>query len=248
MTSVLDYHEGATLLHRANPITKVAFAVCVCVATLLAGGYPMLVGIIVLLVLVGGYAGIASDTLRLLGAFAGLGTLMLVVQTALVRQGTVLFLWVTDRGLDMGAHVALRLVAFALPLVMMLMVTRLTDLANAAVEVLHVPYRYAFTITTALRFVPIFSEQMGQIMEAQTARGVAFDSPNPLRRLRLMLPLIAPLLISSVAKADDTALAAEERGFYLRSRTSSSRRYPFGMPDVLVASAAVAIVTLGALF
>ena len=63
-----------------------------------------------------------------------------------------------------------------------------------------------------------------------------------------MLPLIAPLLISSVAKADDTALAAEERGFYLRSRTSSSRRYPFGMLDVLVASAAVAIVTLGVLF
>lgn len=248
MASVLDYHEGTTLLHRANPITKVAFAICVCVATFLANSYLMLAGIIVLLVLVGAYAGIASGTLRLLGAFAGLGVLMLVVQTAIVRQGSPLFLWVTDRGLDMGAHVALRLVAFALPLVMMLMVTRLTDLANAAVEILHVPYRYAFTITTALRFVPIFSEQMGQIMEAQTARGVEFDSPNPLRRIRLMLPLIAPLLISSVAKADDTALAAEERGFYLRSRASSSRRYPFGGADALLALVGVAIVTLGVLF
>ena len=32
----------------------------------------------------------------------------------------------------------------------MLTVTKLNDLANACVEVLHVPYRYAFTFTTAL--------------------------------------------------------------------------------------------------
>ena len=106
------------------------------------------------------------------------------------------------------------------------MVTKLNDLANACVEVLHVPYRYAFTFTTALRFVPVFGQEMNAIMEAQTARGVEYDTKNPIKKLKLMLPLCVPLLISSVGKTDATALAAEQRGFYLRTRASSYKRYP----------------------
>ena len=94
----------------------------------------------------------------------------------------------------------------------MLTVTKLNDLSNACVEVLHIPYRYAFTFTTALRFVPVFSQEMNAIMEAQTARGVDYDSKSPIRRMQLMLPLCVPLLVSSVGKTDATALAAEQRG------------------------------------
>ena len=123
--------------------------------------------------------------------------------------------------MDIGAKAALRLFCFALPLVSVLMVTKLNDLANAVVQYLHVPYCYAFTITTAVRFVPIFSYEMTQITEAQMARGVEYDTKNPFKKLQLMMPLIVPLLVTSVRKADSCALAAEERGFYLRTRKSS---------------------------
>ena len=58
-------------------------------------------------------------------------------------------------------------------------------------------------------------------------RGVEYDTINPVKKLKLMLPLCAPLLISSAGKTDATALAAEQRGFYLRTRKSSYKRYPF---------------------
>ncbi|WP_077598009.1 energy-coupling factor transporter transmembrane component T family protein [Olsenella urininfantis] len=248
MSSVLDYSEGHTSLHRANPVAKLALAICVCLAAFLSQSPLMLLGIIAFLVATGVYAGMLRRTLALLAGFSLLALLMFVVQTALVRQGTPLLLWVTDVGLQTGLRVALRLVAFAMPLVMMLSLTRLTDLANASVELLHVPYRYAFTITTALRFVPIFSDQMSKIVEAQTARGVEFDTPNPLRKLHLMLPLAAPLLISSVARADATALAAEERGFYLRRRSSSYKRYPLVATDALCVLPGLVLVVLGILF
>ena len=135
----------------------------------------------------------------------------------------------------------------ALPLVLMLMVTKLTDLANACVEKLHIPYKYAFTFTTALRFVPVFSQEMNAIMEAQTARGVEYDTNNPFRKMRLMLPLCIPLLISSVGKTDATALAAEQRGFYLRTRESSYRRYPFGALDAAAFALCAALVAAGIL-
>ena len=59
-------------------------------------------------------------------------------------------------------------------------------------EKLHIPYRYAFTFSTALRFVPVFSQEMNAIMEAQTARGVEYDTRNPFKKLKLMLPLCVP--------------------------------------------------------
>ena len=157
------------------------------------------------------------------------------------------WLFITTDGLVSGTKACLRLLGVALPLVLMLMVTKTTDLANACVEKLHIPYKYAFTFTTALRFVPVFSQEMNAIMEAQTARGVEFDTKNPLKRLTLMLPVCIPLLVTSVAKTDATALAAEQRGFYLRTRESSFKRYPFTALDAGAFALCVALIVLGVL-
>ena len=85
-------------------------------------------------------------------------------------------------------------------------------------------------------------------MEAQTARGVEYDTKNPLKKLRLMLPLCVPLLLSSVSKTDATALAAEQRGFYLRTRESSYRRYPYVARDYAAFALCVALIALGVAF
>ena len=61
-----------------------------------------------------------------------------------------------------------------------------------------------------------------------------------------MLPLCAPLLISSVGKTDATALAAEQRGFYLRTRKSSYKRYLFAACDIAVLVFCVALIAAGA--
>lgn len=75
-------------------------------------------------------------------------------------------------------------------------------------------------------------DSLSGIMEAQTARGVAFDTKNPFKKLGLILPLCMPLLISSVGRIHDTAAAAEMRGFTLRTRESQSRRYTFKSGDL----------------
>lgn len=246
MTSVIDYVAGDTLLHRLNPVTKLAVAAAVIVATLLADTYPLLVGLIVLTLAIGAYAGALRRLASLLKVLVPLAVIMLLLQTIVVRTGAPVVAWVTTDGLVTGSKACLRLLGVAMPLILMLSVTKMGDLANACVEVLHVPYRYAFTFTTALRFVPVFSQEMTAIMEAQTARGVEYDTRNPFRKLQLMLPLCVPLLVSSVGKTDATALAAEQRGFYLRTRASSYKRYPIVARDWVVLALCVALVALGA--
>ena len=239
MVNVIDYVPGNTVLHRLNPVAKLALAAGIIVATFLADTFPMLVGLLALTLALGAYAGVLRNLLSLLK--------MLVLQTVFMRGGDVLLAWVTTEGLVTGGKACLRLLGVARPLILMLTVTKLNDLSNACVEVLHVPYRYAFTFTTALRFVPVFSQEMNAIMEAQTARGVEYDTRNPLKKIRLMLPLCVPLLVSSVGKTDATALAAEQRGFYLRTRQSSYKRYPIVGLDVAALVVAVVLIVAGAL-
>lgn len=247
MVNVIDYVPGATVLHRLNPVAKLALASGIIIATFLAASYPALVGLLVITLALGAYAGVFSRLASLLKVLLPLAAIMLVLQMIFAQGGERLVGFVTSEGLVTGSKACLRLLGVALPLVLVLTVTKLTDLANACVEILHVPYRYAFAFTTALRFVPLFGQEMNAIMEAQTARGVEYDTKNPIKKLQLMLPLCIPLLISSVGKTDATALAAEQRGFYLRTRESSYKRYPLQALDFAAIAVAVALIVAGAL-
>lgn len=253
MVNVIDYMPGDTLLHRLNPVVKLGLAAAIIIGIFLSDTYVALLGFLALTLALGAYAGVVDRLFSLLKLLIPLALIMLVLQLAFMRDGNIVWGFITDTGLITGSKACLRLLGVALPLILMLMVTmlmvtKLNDLANACVEVLHVPYRYAFTFTTALRFVPVFGQEMNAIIEAQTARGVEYDTKNPVKKLKLMLPLCVPLLISSVGKTDATALAAEQRGFYLRTRASSYKRYPIKGLDIAVLIVSIALVAIGFLF
>ena len=140
-------------------------------------------------------------------------------------------LYITDTGLKFSIMLVLRLVGATMPLVIILTVTRMSDLTNVMVQKLHIPYKYTFAFITALRFIPIFENEMTGIIEAQTARGVEFDTKNPVKKLKLLLPLCVPLLISSVKRIEGSAISAELRGFNLRKKDSGYKTYRFFCPD-----------------
>lgn len=241
-TKILTYNAGSTFLHKANPIAKLILAISVVVSAFIAQQFSVLVTIAVLILVAMAMAGILKTLFPLVRAMLILGVVMFFLQTIIAQGGNYMFLWFTSRGISVAARASLRLFCFALPLVSVLSITKLNDLANAVVQYLHVPYCYVFTITTAVRFVPIFAYEMSQITEAQMARGVEFDTKNPFKKIKLMMPLIVPLLVLSVRKADSCALAAEERGFYLRTRKSSYKKYTFGWRGlVLIVISAIMI-------
>ena len=114
------------------------------------------------------------------------------------------------------------------------------------------PYKYAFTFTSTVRFIPAFLNDMAAIMEAQTARGVRFDQGGIVSRVRLTVPLCVPLLVSSVRKVNSAAIAAEVRGFNLRNAQSGYREYPMALRDGVAMAACVlllvAALTINVLF
>ena len=232
MHKLFQYVPGNSIIHRMNPITKIFLTIVICIAAFVSGNLLFLAGLLAVDLLIGFIAGIPEKTLTIFKGLLKIAIFLFVLQILLVRGGTPVFWIITDEGLLTAARVVLRLVIVCMPLALVLAVTRVTDLTNSLVQVLHVPYKYAFTLSTAIRFIPQFLEEMSGIMEAQTARGVAFDKAKGLKKLGMMLPLCAPLLISSVRKTDLTAAAAEVRGFRLRTRQSGYKRYPFTILDL----------------
>ena len=233
MNSLLSYAPGNSIIHKMNPITKLLLAFCICIAGFTTKYHLYLVILIIIDLLIGVIGGITKKALKMFKNLLVVNVFLFVLQVLFVRSGTPVIWFITDEGISLALLVVLRLICACLPLALVLNLTQITDLSNALVTVLHIPYQYAFTTTTAINFIPVFFEEMNGIMEAQTARGVEFDNVKGIKKLKLIMPLCVPLLISSVRKIDLTAISAEVRGFDLRTRKSVYKKYPFKLVDYI---------------
>jgi energy-coupling factor transport system permease protein len=65
----------------------------------------------------------------------------------------------------------------------------------------------------AIKFVPIFIEEMERLARAQTARGVPFDEGGALTRARRLGRLLVPIFISGFARADTLTIAMNTRSY-----------------------------------
>jgi energy-coupling factor transport system permease protein len=63
----------------------------------------------------------------------------------------------------------------------------------------------------AIKFVPIFIEEIERLARAQTARGVPFDEGGAIKRARRLGRLLVPIFISGFARADLLSTAMHTR-------------------------------------
>ncbi len=252
MGGFLDYVEGDSYFHRLNPLTKFVAAFLLCVICFINNQILFVLGMIILTIGMSIIAGITKRCLLSLKALSKLSFIVFVVQVLFIPQGKVYFylpfsLPITDIGVEFSLLFALRLLASTLPLILMLSITQMSDLANVLVEKIGIPYKYTFAITTAIRFIPIFTAEMNDIMEAQISRGVEFDTKNPLKKIGLILPLCVPLLISSVKKVNSGALSASLRGFSYRKKGNGYKEYTFEKADYFLFACLLGIIVLAIL-
>lgn len=82
----------------------------------------------------------------------------------------------------------------------------------APLKKLYVPvHDFSMMMTMALRFIPTLIEETDRIMNAQKARGADFSSGGLLKRVKALIPIIIPLFVSSVHRAEELATAMECR-------------------------------------
>ncbi len=72
-------------------------------------------------------------------------------------------------------------------------------------------HTFAMMMTIALRFIPTLIEEAEKIMNAQKARGADLENGKLVERVKALIPILIPLLISSVRRAYELAEAMECR-------------------------------------
>lgn len=138
--------------------------------------------------------------------------------------GQVYFQWGWIRVTQFSAHLVvisiLRVIALILLTSLFTMTSTTTELTHG-IESLLSPFRrlglpaheIALIATIALRFVPTLAEDLERIMKAQASRGAEFGAAlwRPDKLARTYVPLMVPLFLSALRRAEDLVLAMESR-------------------------------------
>jgi len=250
--------SGDGPIHRLDPRVKILWAVAFSILVFQAGPAGGLL-LTALLAAVGALSGIPFR--RFLSALGPLWVLvaLLFLLHAFFSNGPVLFalpglpIALTSTGLARGFTVAwqfLCLVSAGLFLTLTtppgLLVLGLERLLKPTGR-LGVPYtELAFTVSIALRFLPMLHETFLQVRDAQRSRGSDTRSGTLPGRLRAVSALVAPLLLGTFRQADALVEAMEARGYRPGPRTGLTTPR-FTPPDVaacVLLGLIVALMTL----
>ncbi|NHC13204.1 energy-coupling factor transporter transmembrane component T family protein [Motilibacter deserti] len=158
-----------------------------------------------------------------------LGALSVFLSNALLAPGPGLA--VAD-----AAPLVLRVVVIALPGLLVATTVDPTDLADALVQRLHAPARFAYGTLAALRLMPLLAAEWRALGLARRARGVDAGR-NPVAALRLFAGQAFALFVAAVRRAARLATAMDARGFDTAGPRTIARAQPFGRRDALLLGA-----------
>lgn len=136
--------------------------------------------------------------------------------------GAVNVLLAEDAAATDGVALALRVVALALPGVLLVAATDPVRLADALTIHWRVPPRFAYGALAALRLAPLLVAEFEAARLARRTRGVE-SGGRPLAALRIFAGVAFTLLVGAVRRGSRLATAMDARGFDSGGARSNAR-------------------------
>lgn len=231
--------DHASWLHRRHPIAKVLALVLLFVAAFLLD-HPLPLALLLALVLAVTASARALPVLyRMRWLLMPVFVFTTIIWTLFypATAGVPVDRWVAFR---YGLGMALRLETFLATGFVFLATTTIEEFAFALSR-LGVPYRAGFVLTLAFRLVPVFLDAALTVRDAQRCRGLDFTTGSVATRIARYVPVIVPVFIGGLRRADQMAFALEVRGFSAGRPRTSLPRPGVEAGDLLLLGVAVAI-------
>ena len=249
-----QYYPVKSFVHSLDPRLKIVFVICYIVAIFLAKEFLAL-GICAALLLLG----IILSRVPIGKILRAVRTvLVLVLFTAalnmLFYQGeTIYWEWkifqITREGMIFSAFLAIRI--FLLVICSSLLTYTTTPVAlTDGVESLLTPLKWirfpvhslALIMSIALRMIPTLTDETNRIMNAQKARGARLDTGSVGKRIKAIIPVLIPLLISSLRRADELGTAMEARCYTDGKNRTKYKKLHFRVRDAIVLLIVAALI------
>lgn len=217
-----QYYRADSIIHKLDPRTKIMGTILFIISLFIGRSLPAYIAAVLLLGLV-----IKISTVPFSFMVRGLKAVFAILVFSVVINmffipGTVIldfgFADISREGLQTAVLMAVRLVFLILGYSLMTLTTTPNQLTDGMEKLLsplkriRVPvHEIAMMMSIALRFIPILTEELDKIMKAQMARGAEYDQGNLLNKMKSLVPILVPLFLSSVRRANDLAMAMESR-------------------------------------
>ena len=223
-----QFLPGNSLLHKLTPVTKILTAILLIVIVFLAQSVSAYLTLFLLTVLLVALSRIPVKTI--LKAIKPLLFIILftVILNIFFSAGENVLvdtrLWflhivITVEGLLNAYKMGLRIILLIVNISVVLTYTTSPIDLTSGIEKLLWPlsklgvpvHIFAMMMSLALRFIPTLIEETDKIIAAQKSRGADFTSGNLIRRVKALIPILIPLLLSSFRRADELATAMQCR-------------------------------------
>jgi len=142
-------------------------------------------------------------------------------------------------------NVFLKYLTIIPPAILLVVTTHPSEFA-ASLNRIGVPCTASYSISLALRYIPDIQRDYENISQSQQARGLELSRKVSWgKRLKRTVPLLLPLIFSSLDRIDVISRAMELRGFgKYRKRTWYSSK-PFSRADIITLVIAVMLFSAG---
>lgn len=221
-----QYFVADSFVHRLDPRAKLLLLIYLIVLIFVAGNVVSLLAVTVLTVFTMMFSGIP---VRLY--FKNIKVIIpIVIFTAILnmfytKTGIPLLpeewiIQIYTGGLLRAGYMAVRVLLLILASSVLTYTTTPNDLTDAIERLLkplkliglgNAVHTMSMMMTIALRFIPTLIEETDKIMNAQKARGADLESGGIVKKVKALLPILIPLLISAVRRAYELAEAMECR-------------------------------------
>ena len=216
MKSISLYVDKDTYLTRMHPFTKLCYIFTAIVASLVAGklwAFAAFIGISLVMLISGK---IIRKVFPLIAfSFTILITIFLIHGLFNHENATLLFaagpLKFYQEGMLYALRISLNVLNMLLAFAVFVLTTRPVELVEDLERIGFSP-KIGYVVSSVFQIVPQMSGTMNTIMDAQRSRGLGTEG-SLLTRAKSFLPLISPVVMSSLINTRERAIALEIRGF-----------------------------------
>lgn len=253
----LEYLPGDSLFHKIDVRTKILWLISIIVLAFIFTD-PLYLGVISLIVFVTAlliklpferlktmFSPLIPIMIFIL-AFSGLGFDVRVFRNEWARSVLVEFAGISlsTGGVLMGVTFLLRLFIIVLSTSIVTLTTPFEDFV-ILMRKLKFPYGLILAFLIAVRFIPTLMNEFDNVLSAQQARGLDLERGGFLQKTKKRIPLMIPMLVSGIRRAESLAIALLVRCFGASKNVTTLRDIKFSKPDYAISMLLIAIISIG---
>lgn len=122
-------------------------------------------------------------------------------------------------GLENSLLMTSKIIGISSVIIYFFQVTSIKDI-NYAMEKAGIPRKVTFVIAATIQLVPQMSNLSRPITDAQKSRGIETEG-SMLVRMKSFVPMIGPLVLSSIQQTEERVLTLEARGFSSKKKKTA---------------------------